>query len=68
MSDQLELLEHDRREREFWLGSASRVLYASCRRCRRVHSDDDRPLLVARQPRARRRLCFTCWLETRRRR
>jgi hypothetical protein len=68
MRDQPFLLERDPRLRDVWPGQAVGVLYASGQRCGRVRSDDYRPPLVNRQPRARRRLCFACWLDTRRRR
>jgi len=56
---QLELTAHRR-----WLADASHVHFGRCSRCDRVRESDGKPLLVARQARARRFLCFVCWLET----
>lgn len=50
----------ERQARERWLGNAARAHYGRCEGCERVRDHDDRPLLVARQPRARRFLCFDC--------
>ena len=50
----------ERAARERWLGNAARVHYGRCEGCGRHRDKDDRPLLVARQPRARRFLCLDC--------
>jgi hypothetical protein len=56
----------DRKER--WKANASRAHFGGCAVCGRTMDDDGRPLLVARQERARRFLCLRCWLEQPRRR
>jgi hypothetical protein len=53
---------------ERWKAGAARLPFGACADCGRVRVDDDRPLLVARQERARRFLCLRCWLEQPRRR
>lgn len=44
-----------------WLGNAARVHYGRCDGCDETRDQDDRPLLVARQPFARRFLCLECF-------
>ena len=47
--------------RRRWLGGAARVHYGRCDGCQRVRDAAGRPLLVARQERARRFLCLLCF-------
>jgi hypothetical protein len=52
----LEQLAHDR-----WLAFADDVRFDQCDRCHRTRDHDGRPLLVARQPRKRLKLCLECF-------
>ncbi len=49
-----------RRARREWIAGAARVHYGRCETCLNTRTADDRPLLVARQPRRRRFECFNC--------
>ena len=52
-------------ERHCWKAKAARLHFGACAHCGRARNDDRRPLLVARQERCRRFLCFDCWRRTR---
>lgn len=58
---QLALSPIERAARNAWIGGAARVHYGRCESCGHVTDENDRPLLVARQERARRFLCLACW-------
>jgi hypothetical protein len=50
------------RAREDWKGEASHVHFGRCDGCGRTHTDDGKPLLVARRRRSAKGFrCFTCW-------
>lgn len=52
----------EKRSYRIWIGGASHVHYGLCDVCQRTRNDDDdTPLLVARQERARKFLCLSCW-------
>lgn len=51
----------ERAARDRWLGNAARVHYGRCGGCDRVEDEHGKPLLVARQPYARRFLCLPCF-------
>lgn len=46
--------------RRQWKDGAARLHFGVCGKCGRVRDDNGKPLLVARQSRARRFLCFEC--------
>lgn len=52
----------DKDMRRTWLYGAARAHYGRCEVCERTRDADDRPLLVARQPRRRKFECYRCWL------
>jgi len=56
-----QLTQLERRAHAAWLRDATHVHYGRCSVCERVRDEDDRPLLVARQPRRRRFECLDCW-------
>ncbi len=47
--------------RAMWLGNAEQAYFGMCDKCRRVRGEDDKPLLVARQPRRHDRECIQCF-------
>lgn len=48
-------------ERRRWKANAVRLHFGVCESCHRHHDDDGKPLMVARQARAQRFLCFDCF-------
>lgn len=52
-------LERDAYRR--WRAGASHIHFGLCHGCDRTHDAAGKPLLVARQRRARRFLCLQCW-------
>jgi hypothetical protein len=51
----------ERAAKQAWLAGAYWYGHGRCSRCGRLHDDDGRPLLVARQPRRAARECLECW-------
>ena len=49
------------REAALWKEGAAHVHFGLCHRCKQTHDETGRPLLVARQPRARHFFCLPCW-------
>ena len=51
----------ERAAREQWLAWAVDSRYRMCDTCGRVRDDENRLLLVARQPHSRKFCCISCW-------
>lgn len=47
--------------RKNWLDHAGHVHFGRCDVCKRVRDEDGKPLLVAKQERARKFECLDCW-------